>query len=120
MNRDTLRQVHALDTLDEVRLNFAQTAHSKDVLRVERSDEELRSDLDVRPIFDHQNRVLQDRVGVGVVSVVRGQDQLALRSRLVNGNATGRIRDRARTLRGSGLEQFGDTRKTLRDVNGRR
>ena len=120
VNRDTLRQVNTLYALDEVSLHFAKTADSKDVLRVERSDEELRSDLDVRTVFDQKNSVLQDRVRVRVVSVVRGQNQLALRSRLVNGNATGCVRDRARTLGGTRLEQLGDTRKTLRDVNGRR
>jgi hypothetical protein len=119
VDRDTLRQVHALDTLNEVGLNLTQTADSKDVLRVERSDEELRSNLDVSTVLDEENRVLEDRVRVGLVTVVGSQDELALCTRLIDGNTTGRVRDRARTLGGTCFEELGHAGKTLRDVRGR-
>ena len=116
MDRHTLRAVDALHTIDQVELNGTDTLDAKNFLRIEVSDVQLLAELDVLAVLDEEGRATKHRVGDGLITVVGGQDEAASPIRVLDGDASGRLRDGRSALRGARLEQLGDARQTLGDV----
>ena len=73
-------------------------------------------ELDVLAILDEEGRAAKHRVDVRLVTVVGRQDDATAAVGVLDRDAAGGLGDRRRTLRGTRLEQLGDTRQTLRDV----
>ena len=76
------------------------------------------AELDVLAVLDEEGRATKHRVDVRLVAVVRSQDDATAAVRVLDRDAASRLGDRGRALRGTRLEQLGDTRQTLRDVIG--
>ena len=116
VDRHTLRAVDALHAVDDLELHGTHALDAKNFLRVDVADVELLTELDVLTVFDQQRCATQHRVGDRLVTVVGGQDDAASAIRVLDGDATGGLGDRGRTLGGAGLEQLGDAGQTLGDV----
>src|SRR5690606_36558971 len=100
----------------EVLLHGANTAHTQNLLGVNRTNVQLLAQLDVVAILNQKGRTLQHGVRDRLVAVIGRQDDLAAALGVLNRETPCGLRDRASTLRGTSLEQFGDARQTLRDV----
>ena len=97
-------------------LHSADTTDTKNFLRVDSADVQLLAELDMFAILNKEGCALEHRVGNRLVTVVRGQDELAAAIRVLDRDLTCGLGDRGRTLRGTGLEQLGDAGKALGDV----
>ena len=102
VDRNTLRAVHALHAVDEVLLHGADALHAQHLLRVEVADHELLAELDVLAVLDEEGRTTQHRVRDRLVAVVGREDDAACLVGVFDGDASGRLRDRARRPSGCG------------------
>src|SRR5690606_21529225 len=77
VDRHTLRAVDALHTVNEVLLHGTDTLDAKNFLRVEVTDVQLGTELDVLAVLDEEGRTTQHRVRHWLVTIVWCEDQAA-------------------------------------------
>src|SRR5690606_25245012 len=95
-------------------------ADLQDVLRIERALDERLAELDALPVFDEQRGALEHGVRLLLTAIVWREDDASALFRVLDRDASRRLRDWRGTLRGTRFEELLHTRQTLRDVVRRR
>src|SRR5690606_41358282 len=120
VDRDTLRLVDLLDLGDEVLLHRARAEDPQDLVRVDRTLDELLTDFDALPVLDKQRSPHGHLVADLVGAVVRDDNDLTALVGLLNPDPALHFADRGHALGDAGLEQLLDTGQTVGDVLTRR
>src|SRR5690606_1644678 len=88
--------------------------------RIQGTAGQLGTCYDAFALFNQQASTTQNRVGLLLVAVVWSNYNTQLLLVVFDRHATGNLGHRSHTLRGTGFEQFLDTRQTLGDIVSRR
>lgn len=117
VNVDALRTVHVVHFVHDVHLGGTRSENAQDLLRIHGTLDQLGARIDVLAVLDEHRRATGRLVGDGLERVVvRLQNDLTATLGVLHLDGAGELRDWRLTLRRTGFEQLGDTRKALRDI----